>query len=58
VDAVTRKQLDRALLKMFNVDGDDPPRCQFPNNLYDYAWGLWARSKRGRAVLAARGKRR
>lgn len=51
---MTRKQLDRAILKLYNANEPKIPRCVFPGNLYDYAWNLWAKSPGGRRELARR----
>ena len=49
---MTKKQLDRALLKMFNQE-EPCVRGHMPPILYDYAWKLWAKSRKGQREIAA-----
>ncbi len=49
---MTRKQLDRAILRLFNDDRVNIPRVLFPSNLYEYAHALWSKSAAGRRELA------
>jgi hypothetical protein len=52
---VTRKQLDRAILKLFNMEAP-VVRHLLPVNLYDYGHALWSKTKQGRRELAKRRK--
>lgn len=52
---LTRAQLDRALLKLFDEEGTGwVPRCYMPRNLYEYVHALWARSLKGQRELWGR----
>jgi hypothetical protein len=55
--AMTRKQLDRAILALFNMD-EPCVRSVMPANLYDYAWGLWSKTKQGARESAWHNRRR
>lgn len=48
---MTRKQLDRALIKLFDCQVEAIPRTRFSRSLYDYVQAKWARTERGRAWL-------
>lgn len=54
---LTLAQINRALVRL--MDGVDahlvPPRCYFPDNLYDHVHALWtARNKRRAAARRRR----
>jgi hypothetical protein len=51
---MTRRQLDRAILKLFNEEREHIPRVLFPMNLYNYAHDLYKRSSTGRRELKRR----
>lgn len=52
---MTRKEIDRALVAMFNCDVPQLPRVAMPDDLYEYARVLAAPSRR---ELAAAEKRK
>lgn len=51
---MTRKQLDRALIKLFKEDREIVPRVAFPSSLYSYVWALWSRTKQGRRSVGGK----
>ena len=50
---LTRKQLDRALLKLFCVEDAVIPRRAVSLKLYEYMWDLWVRTPKGRREYEA-----
>lgn len=52
-ETLTKRQLDRALLSLFNVEESVIPRCAMRIKLYFYAQALWEKSK-GKATRATR----
>jgi hypothetical protein len=52
---MTKKQIDRALLKLFNVEDWVIPRCAMSPLLYHYVQALWAKSPEGRREIKNRG---
>lgn len=51
---MTRQQMERELLRLFNVNDDVIPRTAMTLLAYDYAWHLWSQTARGKRELANR----
>ncbi len=50
---LTTRQMERALLRLFNEDAPVIPRLHMSDPVYSYVRRLWLRTKRGRDAMRA-----